>query len=488
MTVRTDFPSSFCERIEQIVPAGERDDFFQYSTEPLPRTIRLSFSQEKKALPSDWTLKPAEFLDRVYFIDRPEASRKTSPLGKTLEHFSGKMYIASLSSLLAAQVLGVETGEKVLDLCAAPGSKTTFLAEKVGPEGGVIANELSATRIKKLASNIDRMGMANTVICHNDGTSMYHFLDQEFDKILLDAPCSSEGFGRKSSDFFATQWSEKKIYECAKLQKKLIISAFNMLRLDGEMLYSTCTGAPEENEAVVQFLKDTYPDQVEILPIDLGNIPHTPGLSEFSTHKFDDEVSKNVRRLFPHMRSESWDSESFFLAKIRKKSPLKRSSALKTFSDQDLKRLSKNQTAEIVTKIFKRFGIPKSLFSSYVFLEKKGDIFLSSASAYSFAKKNKYQRVGLKIFDKHENPTNEFAFHFGVHAKKHIISLSEEQKKRYLSGYDLSFDEPVSPENQKGFCANVFFLRFDSFCLGWGKHIKPTKIKNKLDRHYVMDT
>lgn len=476
----TNFPARFLERMKTIVPAESWDDFLEFSTAPLPKTLRKKKSADFSN--PEWKLSPVAGIEEASFIERDD---HTVPLGKMMEHFNGEVYIASLSSLLAAKVLAPESGDKVLDLCAAPGSKTTFLAEMVGDDGCVIANELSASRIKKLAANIDRIGCSNTVICQNDGASMYHFLDQEFDKILLDAPCSSEGYGRKSAKFFGTQWEEKKIFDCAKLQKKLIISAFNMLRPGGEMLYSTCTGAPEENEAVVEFLLKTFPNDVEVLPVDLGDIPHTKGVSKFSAENFSSHVSENVRRLWPHLRSKTWDSESFFLAKIRKKNPLKKSPALKTFTDSSLKKLSKNQAAEIIVRFVKAFGLERSLFTGYSFIEKKGELFVTNDLAFHFAKKNRYQRLGIKILDKHGNITQEFAQHFGSTATKRVIDISKEERDRFLTGYDLEKSADFF-EDASGAFKNIYLVRFDRFCLGWGKQVKSGVLKNKLARDLVF--
>ncbi len=466
------FPEKFIERVKEILPANQVETFLERSTEPLPKTVRL---RPECNIPKDWILKPVTEMPEAFFIDRED---RTKPLGKTREHFSGEMYIATLSSLLAAKILAPEPGEKVLDMCAAPGSKTTFLADQMNQEGILVANELSASRSKKLAANIDRLGCINTVITQIDGTYMDTFFDQEFDRILLDAPCSSEGAGRKQSDFFEKFWSERKIYEAAKVQKKLIVSAFKMLRPGGEMIYSTCTTAPEENESVVQHLINIFDENVEILPIDLGSIPHGTGLKKFYEQKFDTKITEYARRLWPHLYNEKWDSESFFICRIRKKNGLSRQPATKARIAAGLKHFGKNQAAEIFSRISKNYDIPKDTWKKYSLLEHGGEIFLCTKDVALFATRNAHRRAGMHIEDKYGNPTNAFAMRFGRLANNNIVQLTKEEANKFLEGADIQFPEPLDMKD-----GTTVLVREENRCLGWGKSMqKGYRLKNRLDR------
>lgn len=414
-------------------------------------------------------------MPEAFFIDRED---RTQALGKSRQHYSGEMYIATLSSLLAAKMLAPEAEDKVLDMCAAPGSKTTFLSDQMGDKGILVANELSASRSKKLAANIDRLGSTNTVITQIDGTYMDTFFDQEFDKILLDAPCSSEGAGRKQSDFFEKYWSERKIYDASKIQKKLILAAFNMLRPEGEMIYSTCTTAPEENEAVVQHLIDTYGEKVEILPLNLGSVPHSKGLEKFFEKKFNTKISKHACRLWPHLHNDQWDSESFFICRIAKRGGLSRQPAKKSGAADGLKSLGKNQAAEVFSRISKKFDIPKDIWKKYSLLDNGGDLYLTSKEVAGFANKNAHRRAGMQIADKHGNPTNSFAMKFGGLANKNIIQLSKEETDKFLEGTDLPLTEPLDVKD-----GTAILIREDNRCLGWAKSMQNGhRLKNKLDR------
>ena len=458
-----------------MLPADQVDAFLERSTEPLPKTVRL---RPDTKIPTDWILKPVAEMPEAFFIDRED---RTKPLGKSREHYFGQMYIATLSSLLAAKMLAPEPEDKVLDMCSAPGSKTTFLSDQMNDQGVLIANELSASRSKKLAANIDRLGCTNTVITQIDGTYMDTFFDQEFDKILLDAPCSSEGAGRKQSEFFEKYWTERKIYEAAKVQKKLIISAFKMLRPDGEMIYSTCTTAPEENETVVQHLIDTYGDKVEILPIDLGDVPHGIGLTKFFDQKFDPAITKNARRLWPHLHNEKWDSESFFICRIAKRGGLSRQPATKSKAAEGLKHLGKNQAAEVFTRISKQFDIPKDTWKKYSLLDNSGELYICPREVAIFAMRNAYRRAGMHIFDKHGNPTHPFAIKFGKFANKNIVQLNKEDADKFLLGTDLQLKEQLEFKD-----GTPLLAKEGDNCIGWGKSMQNGyRLKNRLDRGLI---
>lgn len=156
--------------------------------------------------------------------------------------------------------------QRVMDVAAAPGSKTTQIAARMNNEGAILANEFSASRVKVLHANISRCGISNVALTHFDGRVFGAALPEMFDAILLDAPCSGEGVVRKDPDALKN-WSPESNQEIAATQRELIDSAFHALRSGGTLVYSTCTLNREENESVCLWLKETYPDAVEFLPL-----------------------------------------------------------------------------------------------------------------------------------------------------------------------------------------------------------------------------
>lgn len=487
------FPKRYVERIKEILPESEWDLFFEKVVSPIPRSIRgdrgFQASSKFKVLNSKgWNLKKTA-IDDAFFIE--PNSENEEPLGKTLEHFTGNIYIQSLSSMLPVDILNPQPEEKILDLCAAPGSKTTFLAQKMGNAGCIIANEISGSRSKRLVANCNRMGITNTVITQTDGVAMSAFLGQEFDRILLDAPCSSEGFGRKDPQYFEKMWSEPKIFTTANLQKKLIESAFRMLKPEGIMIYSTCTSAPEENEFVVQHLLDTYGEFVELLEFEMPNIPSRGGISSFSGQTVDEEITKKSHRIYPHLQTEEWDSEAFYLILIRKKYGLPIPPPRKAIVKDMPEIYKKNKQAETVSRLCKRFGIEKKkiLYSEagikQVLVQKNNEIFITSREAAGFCQKNLFRRLGIRILDKDKNITTQFAMKYGKWATANTLELTVAQKDRWLAGYDLIFTPEITED--LALLDGPILVKYEGFCLGYGKMLnKAFKLKNKLDRDLTM--
>ncbi len=469
--------------MSQLLSKQELPLFFEKVTEPLPKVIRCKNINAIKNI-NGWKLSPTAITEG-FFIDRE--NRDNLALGKTLAHFTGQIYVQSLSSMLPVEVLNPQKDEKILDLCAAPGSKTSFISQKMQNSGCIIANEISGSRSKKLVANLNRTGVTNTVITQTDGVAMSAFLGQEFDRILLDAPCSSEGFSRKDSKFFEKMWSEQKIFVAAKLQKKLIESAFQMLRPEGIMIYSTCTSAPEENEFVVQHLLEKYSKEAELLSFKLRDIPSRQGVSEFFGKKINKEIAEKSHRIYPHLQTDLWNSESFFLALIRKKQSILQKPPQKPFIREFIEIYKKNKRAEILTRFSKKFGIEKSILlrnkagSKNVLVEKNNEIFITTREVGAFCKKNLFRRFGMKILDKDRNITTQFAMTYGKFATKNIISLTETQKDKWLAGYDLFLDEEVKNMDKE------IIVRYQSYCLGYGKlQNQGKKLKNKLDRNLII--
>lgn len=225
--------------------------------------------------------------------------------GNLLEYFFGYIHPQALTSCLASIALSPKKGSYVLDMCASPGGKTSHMAQLMCNTGFIIANDLYQTRHIPLGYTISRLGVLNTVIT---GYQAQEFpLKQRFDYVLADVPCSGEGIFRriKETSFYIEKKEKVKLPD---LQKKIIIRGFDLLKPDGEMLYSTCTYNPEENEAVVDFLlknRDAY-----LMPIDVG-LNYAPGLSRWKWEEYDKEVERTAR-FYPHYSN----SVGFFMAKI----------------------------------------------------------------------------------------------------------------------------------------------------------------------------
>jgi len=242
-----------------------------------------------------------------------ESELEPGELGRALEHLLGYYYVQDLASMLPIIALLPKPNETVLDLAASPGSKTTQIASQMNNNGLIIANEVNLGRIKILASNLERCGVTNCIITRKDGIALCNALGKEnfsADKILLDAPCSGEGTLR-STPKTSLMWNINTVYSLSGLQKKMIASAIKILKPGGELVYSTCTHAPEENEEVIDFALKNFPEmkmQKLSLPVKFRE-----GVTQWEGKTYSPQV-KQCARIYP----QDNDTEGFFVAKLKK--------------------------------------------------------------------------------------------------------------------------------------------------------------------------
>ena len=308
----------FIERMHELLT--EEKDFESYmkvlQEEPV-RSIRcntLKISPEK--LKS--RLEEKGWKIRIPFKDYPEiliVESDLSPgeLGRALEHVLGYYYIQEIASMLPVLTLKPKPGEFVFDMCASPGSKTTQIAAAMENKGTIIANEISLGRIKILASNLERCGVTNTMIIKKDGILIlkkFRDLGYKFDKILVDAPCSGEGTLRSSPKTYR-MWNIHTVRKLSKIQKNLVSTAIDLLASGGEIIYSTCTHSPEENEEIVDFVLRNFTD----IKIEKINLPIKPrqGITKWHDKEYLEDVKYSCR-IYP----QDNNTEGFFIAKFKK--------------------------------------------------------------------------------------------------------------------------------------------------------------------------
>jgi len=301
-------PRLFRERYNKLAPSPKL--FSKIIQEPLKPCIRINTNK----IPRDeilsrltkqgWKLKQVPFYENAFVIENADNDNR---IGLTIEHFIGYFYMQEVVSLLPAVVLAPQKGEVVLDVCAAPGSKTTQMSQMMHNTGLIVANDNDFMRLKPLKYNIEKCGCLNVAITNIDG----RVIKGKFDKILLDAPCSSEGQIRKDWKVLS-RWSEDYIKTFSNLQKQFIKHAFEILKPNGILVYSTCTFAPEENEEVVNYLLENF-ENAKLEKIELKDFKFSEGISEWQGKKFLPEIKKCVR-VWPHQN----DTGGFFISKIKK--------------------------------------------------------------------------------------------------------------------------------------------------------------------------
>lgn len=225
---------------------------------------------------------------------------------------NGEIYFQGISSQLPAFFLNPQPGENILDMAAAPGSKTTQMGMQMANKGHILANELNEIRYERLKYNLEKQGITIAEANLGDGTLLGEKFPNTFDRILLDAPCSAEGRISLKDQRSFSFWSEKNIRQNAKLQKKLFESAVGALKQNGYLLYSTCTLAPEENEGVVDWAIKTFKDSLKIQKIEIDFKYKLPVLTSFDGVEFSQSV-KSALKAMP-----SQVSEGFFIALFKK--------------------------------------------------------------------------------------------------------------------------------------------------------------------------
>ncbi len=248
----SNLPEKFIQRMKKQLPENEWEAFFAcYGQKPL-KGVRLNplkggMYALKKLLP--FLGDPVPWEKDGYYTDEER-------LGASPFHAAGAFYSQEPSAMCAAPLLEAQEGERVLDLCSAPGGKGTQLACQMKGEGIIVLNEPISSRAKILSQNVERMGVRNAVVTNEYPEALAARFQGYFDKILVDAPCSGEGMFRKNAEEALGEWSEENVALCATRQADILEQATKMLKKGGRLVYSTCTFATEEDEAqVASFIK-----------------------------------------------------------------------------------------------------------------------------------------------------------------------------------------------------------------------------------------
>ncbi|MBS7299333.1 MAG: RsmB/NOP family class I SAM-dependent RNA methyltransferase [Eubacteriales bacterium] len=249
-------PRDFAERMKSMLGA-EYDAFESAFTADTNiggmRINTLKKDAETAVLDKTGELEAVKWCKEGYYSDKEILN------GKHPYHSAGLIYFQEPSAMAAVPVLRIEKGSKVLDLCAAPGGKSTQAAAFLAGTGLLVANEIIPSRAKILSENIERMGIKNAVVINESPEKLLQKYTEEFDYIILDAPCSGEGMFRKEPQA-VTEWSLAHSEACAVRQKHIVDCAVGMLKNGGRLVYSTCTFAPCENEEMAEYITATYPE------------------------------------------------------------------------------------------------------------------------------------------------------------------------------------------------------------------------------------
>lgn len=311
-------PAAFVALLDAVIPADRRASVERSYIEPKAVAFRLNPlrghpeatwaalcadtdtpPQPLPGVPGVFTVGPSQ---RPWLTHHPAAG-------------DGRLYIQGLSSMAAVWALDPQPGEEILDLAAAPGGKTSYVAALMQGQGRLAAVEPVKARFHRLKANLQRLGAGHVHTYLKDGTVVGKLTPERFDRVLLDAPCSSEAqFTRLDPESWA-HWSPKKVKDSARLQARLIRSAWAALKPGGRLVYSTCSLSPEENELTVQGLLAQQPDatvEAITLPTPPGILPTLPGLTEWQGQALDPRLAWSLRVL------PSDHTDAFYVCCLRK--------------------------------------------------------------------------------------------------------------------------------------------------------------------------
>jgi len=450
-----DLPRQFIENMRSLLGDSSLQEYLDSFHENRLYGLRintLKISVEEFLKISPFKLTPIPWIENGFYYQEEDKPAKHP------YYFAGLYYIQEPSAMTPANVLSVDSGDKVLDLCAAPGGKSTELGAKLRNTGLLMANDISNSRAKALLKNIEIFGIDNVCVLNEDPKRLAPKFNSFFDKILIDAPCSGEGMFRKDHKLIKS-WEKSGPEVYAKIQRDIILCGADMLREGGKLLYSTCTFSKMEDEETVRFLLKQRPD------MHLVHIEKSEGFC--SGIAYDDELKamhiERCLRLFPHRIK----GEGHFIALFEKEKK-----GIPTCPVQQ-KGLSKKLPKEL-EDFFVHAAFPLNpsaieIRESYVYQHSP-----LMASIQGF----RVMRNGLLLGELKKNrfePSQALAMAMKSAQYDNVISLPAEDVRiiKYLKGETIDLPE-FQKMNDKGWA----LMCVDGYPLGWGKY-DGFSLKNK---------
>ncbi len=456
-------PEKFIDEMKDLLKE-DYDNYIACLDNPMYHALRvntLKISVEDFLKISPFELTPVPWCKNAFYYDDAICKPSKHPY-----YYAGLYYLQEPSATLPATTLPIEEGDIVLDICAAPGGKSTELAAKLKGTGFLVSNDISASRAKALLKNLEVFGVDNMMICCEAPNTLSKAFPEGFDKILIDAPCSGEGMFRKSYSM-VTAWEQNGTEMFAGIQRGILNEVVKMLKPGGMILYSTCTFSQLEDEKSVEYLLD-LDENLEIVPFEMAE-GFVCGKPEYTESK--DESYKYCARLFPHKIKGEGHFTVLLKDKREKEDGIKNDYFIKPSKlPEELKDFLSNINKDMPSR---RFEIKKEkvYFIKEACPDTEGLRILRQGLLFGEIKKNRFE------------PSEALAMSLKKEEFRLTLNLSREDERvlRYLKGetIDITETEATIEEGFKDKKKEGYILILvDSFPLGFGK-LKNGTIKNK---------
>lgn len=478
-----DLPQSFLDSMKEIL--GEDYEAFltgfdgqrQYGLRV--NTLKMNLEEFERIAP--FHLKKVPWISNGYFYNAEDVPAK-HPF-----YSAGLYYLQEPSAMTPASRLKVQPGERVLDLCAAPGGKATELGAALQGEGLLVANDINTARAKALLRNLELFGISNSFVTNEPPHVLAERFPEFFHKIMVDAPCSGEGMFRKNPAV-VDSWKEKGPEYFSKLQREIIVQAADMLLPGGMMFYSTCTFSPLENEKTITHLLKERPD-MEVVPMeDYENFAE--GLTSYKNEAFD-ESCKLCRRIWPHKMS----GEGHFMALLHKKSGAEQEIKSDEKASKKSKKAKKKQQTETLSSVWwekckslskEQKAAAEDFFAHVNLAYDVGRIDVRGDNLY-YLPEPQYDGRGLHFLrnglfmgefkKKRFEPSQPFALALRAQDFDQVLDFPEDDERlqRYLRGETLDVSDLINGEKKRKGWQLVMVAGHP---LGFGKLVN-NNLKNK---------
>ena len=478
-----DLPQSFLDSMKEIL--GEDYEAFltgfdgqrQYGLRV--NTLKMNLEEFERIAP--FHLKKVPWISNGYFYDAEDVPAK-HPF-----YSAGLYYLQEPSAMTPASRLKVQPGERVLDLCAAPGGKATELGAALQGEGLLVANDINTARAKALLRNLELFGISNSFVTNEPPHVLAERFPEFFHKIMVDAPCSGEGMFRKNPAV-VDSWKEKGPEYFSKLQREIIVQAADMLLPGGMMFYSTCTFSPLENEKTITHLLKERQD-MEVVPME-DYEGFAEGLTSYKDEAFD-ESCKLCRRIWPHKMS----GEGHFMALLHKKSGAEQEIKSDEKASKKSKKAKKKQQTETLSSVWwekckslskEQKAAAEDFFAHVNLAYDVGRIDVRGDNLY-YLPEPQYDGRGLHFLrnglfmgefkKKRFEPSQPFALALRAQDFDQVLDFpaDDERLQRYLRGETLDVSDLINGEKKRKGWQLVMAAGYP---LGFGKLVK-NNLKNK---------